>query len=75
MKRMVLNCTLILIYTLSSHAGEWPVYSPTEVVSTKDPGNSSQSKILVKNIVVNDKVDCSSGCSWTLEMISSTSPF
>lgn len=70
MKTLLLNCTLALLCTLSSFAGEWPVYSPSEVVSMKDPGNTSQAEIRVNNIVVNDKVDCSSGCNWTLEMTS-----
>jgi len=59
----------LLFYSLV-YAGEWPVYSPAHVVSIKDIGNTSLAEIPIKNIIINDKVECSSSCNWTVEMIS-----
>jgi hypothetical protein len=63
---------LFFIVVSSSVAGEWPVYQPAEIISTRDPGNSNGAIIKTNRIIVNDIVNCVFE-SWTIEVVSSKS--
>lgn len=67
------STAFMLIITISlCSAGEWPVYKPAIVLSTRDPGNSNSAIIRPDRVIMNDLVSCISE-SWTLEVISNRS--
>ncbi len=46
---------LILFISTTVISQEWPVYSPSNVISVRDPANSNLAEIPLRSIIINDK--------------------